>query len=218
MLMMCFCAVSSNRTTASLRITIQRSYLCRQRKPSACEPMPCPFSRTSDGCLSTFCDTRGSKVKAILRDCQGPSRSLGIASDRWPTASSASRPNAKRLLSSCPPDPYHVLLLTYGLLRERLHLFHQAINLFLVGHGVLERPGMGTQIATRPSMDPSQTSGPVHQWSGHDGTMTLGSVLSETIVCFIRMSHMPRDNVAAYAQCEKEIQVRRSKSQRVNTY
>ena len=29
-----------------------------------------PFSRTSNDCLSTFCDTRGSKMPAILRDWQ----------------------------------------------------------------------------------------------------------------------------------------------------
>ena len=69
-LMDVFCAVSVSGTMRSLRITFQKSRLWRQRKPSACGTMMCPFSHTSNGCLFTPYDTRGSQVPAILRDWQ----------------------------------------------------------------------------------------------------------------------------------------------------
>ena len=65
-----FCAVSLSRTMRSLTITDQKSSLWRQRKPLACGPKHCQFSQTSNDCLSRFCDTRGSKVPAILRHWQ----------------------------------------------------------------------------------------------------------------------------------------------------
>ena len=57
-------------TLRSLTINFRKSRLWRQRKPLACGPKHCRFSRTSHGCLPTSCDTRGSKVSAILRDWQ----------------------------------------------------------------------------------------------------------------------------------------------------
>ena len=48
----------------------KKNRLRRERKPLACAPKHCRFSRTSHGCLPTSCDTRGSKVPAILRDWQ----------------------------------------------------------------------------------------------------------------------------------------------------
>ena len=48
----------------------RRNCLWRPRKPFACGPKHCRFSRTSQGCLPMSCDTRVSKVPAILRDWQ----------------------------------------------------------------------------------------------------------------------------------------------------
>ena len=69
--MMCFYAVSLSGTMI----------LCYSKKPplaatqafglrTGCGPEHCRFSRTSHGCLPISCDTRGSKVPAILRDWQ----------------------------------------------------------------------------------------------------------------------------------------------------
>ena len=69
-LVTCFCAVSLSGTHRSSMITVQKSRLWRPRKPLACGPKHCQFSRTVHGCLPTFCDTRESKVPAILRDWQ----------------------------------------------------------------------------------------------------------------------------------------------------
>ena len=49
----------------------RRNRLWRPRKPLACGPKHCRFSRTSHGWLPTFCGTRESKVPASLRDWQG---------------------------------------------------------------------------------------------------------------------------------------------------
>ena len=68
------CVLSGRMTVCHICAT-RRNRLWRPRKPLACGPKHCRFSRTSHGCLPTFCDTRESKVpailRAILRDWQG---------------------------------------------------------------------------------------------------------------------------------------------------
>ena len=64
-----FCAVSLSGKMWTLKITVpEKNRLSRPRKPLACGQKQHPFCRTCSGCLSSFCDTRGSKVLAILRD------------------------------------------------------------------------------------------------------------------------------------------------------
>ena len=66
-----FCAVSLSGTAVkSHDQPSKKNSFGGPRKPSACGPKHCRFSRTSHGCLPTSCDTRRSKVPAILRDWQ----------------------------------------------------------------------------------------------------------------------------------------------------
>ena len=70
-LMKCFLRCVFERYDAVCHVCpTRRNRLWRPRKPWACGPKHCRFSRTSHGCLPMSCDTRGSKVPAILRDWQ----------------------------------------------------------------------------------------------------------------------------------------------------
>ena len=57
-------------TSPASSVLLEKNRLWPQRKPAACGPMHCPFSRTSNDYMSTFFDTGGSKLPAILRDWQ----------------------------------------------------------------------------------------------------------------------------------------------------
>ena len=62
-LMTCFCAVSlSGMMQSSMPLAATQACSLRTQH--------CRFSRTCYGCLPTFCDTRESKVPAILQDWQ----------------------------------------------------------------------------------------------------------------------------------------------------
>ena len=70
-LMKCFLRCVFERCDAVCHVgATRRNRLWRPRKPSAWRPKHCRFSRTSQGCLPMSCDTRGSKMPAILRDWQ----------------------------------------------------------------------------------------------------------------------------------------------------
>ena len=52
-------AVSFGGTMRSaMSVLLEKPAFLLQRMPAACEPKHCPFSRTSNGCQSTFCDIR----------------------------------------------------------------------------------------------------------------------------------------------------------------
>ena len=65
------------------------------------------------------------------------------------------------------------LSLPCGLLRERLHLFHQATNRSSWTTARFASALTWELRSATQSMDPSETSGPLHERSGHDGTVTL---------------------------------------------
>ena len=57
------------------------------------------------------------------------------------------------------------------------------------GSLTLERLDMGNN-ANCPSMDPSETSGPTHEWIGHEGTMD-DSVCVLLLLLLIRLLPLP---------------------------
>ena len=63
-----FCAVSFSGATRSAKsVPLEEAAFSRQRKLLICGRQHGPCSRTSNRCLSTFCDTRGSKVPKVAR-------------------------------------------------------------------------------------------------------------------------------------------------------